>query len=151
MSTGQTPPASADQFFESTSINFEFLNLLGGASFGVSEIGACLEIVDQARDGSAKSAVAALLGMGRRLAAGGDQAAPAGHRVSASQAYIQAANYTFTAANLVDEAGESDQISRTWLQHQAWWDTGASMLDPPMERVSIPYEGTTLPRYLPGG
>jgi hypothetical protein len=148
MSTAQTPPASAARFFESASLNFEFLNLLGGAYYGVSEVGACLAIVDQARDGTAKSAVAALLGMGRRLAAVGEQAAASGQRVSASQAYMQAANYTFTAVNLIDEAGESDQFSPTWRQHQAWWDTGAALLDPPMERVSIPYEGTTLPGYL---
>jgi hypothetical protein len=148
MTTGQTPPASASQFFRDPALNFEFLNLLGGAYYGVSEVGACLEIADQAKDGTAKSAVAALLSMGRRMAGIAEQAAASGRRVSASQAYLQAANYAFTAGNLIDEAGESDQFSPMWVQHQAWWDAGAALLEPPMERVSIPYEGTTLPGYL---
>ena len=59
MSTAQTSPASAARFFENSSLNFEFLNLLGGAYYGVSEVGACLAIADQARDGTAKGAVAA--------------------------------------------------------------------------------------------
>src|SRR5262249_48120940 len=67
---------------------------------------------------------------------------------SASELYLQASNYIFAATDFVDRMGAPDRFKPTWLRHQALWDAGAALLNPPMEKVRIPYEGTTLPGYF---
>ena len=141
------PAHSAARFFQDDDFNFVFLTMLGGAYYQVADVGACLAIAAQIQDGDAASAVQAMTEAGERLAAIGDQAAAAGRRVSACQAYLQAANYTFTATYFLDRMGAPDRFAPTWLRHQALWDQGAALLDPPMEHVRIPYEGTTLPGF----
>ena len=144
----QATTQSAARFFQDDDFNFVFLTMLGGAYYGVADVGACLAIADQIQDGDAASAVQAMTAAGERLAAIADQAAAAGRRVSACQAYLQAANYTFGATYFIDRMGAPDRFAPIWLRHQALWDQGAALLDPPMEHVRIPYEGTTLPGFL---
>ncbi|HEY7061553.1 MAG TPA: hypothetical protein VII06_08745 [Chloroflexota bacterium] len=144
----QTTPHSAARFFQDEDFNFVFHNMLGGAFYGVADVGACLAIADQITDGDAASAVQAMTAAGDRLAAIADQAAAAGHRVSARDAYLQAANYTFSASYFVDGMGAPERFGPLWLRTQALWDQGAALLDPPLEHVRIAYEGTTLPGYF---
>ncbi|HLH26090.1 MAG TPA: hypothetical protein VK066_26535 [Chloroflexota bacterium] len=144
----QMTPRSAAHFFQDEDFDFVFLGVLGGAYYQVADVGTCLAIADQIRDGDAASAVQAMTAAGDRLAAIADEAAAAGRRVSARQAYQQAANYTFAATYFVDRMGAPERFAPTWLRHQQLWDQGAALLEPPVERVRIPYEGTTLPGFF---
>ena len=138
------PARSAARFFQDEEFNFLFHNMLGGAYYGVADVGTCLAIADQITDGDGASAFQALTAAGDWFAAVGDQAAAAGRRVSARQAYLQAANYTFPATFFADGMGPPERFAPTWLRQQALWDQAAALFDPPMEHVQIPYEGTTL-------
>src|SRR6476619_846675 len=100
----QSAPRSAARYFRDFDLNFEFLMMLGGAYYHLADVGTCLAIADQITyDGDAAAAVRALTAAGERLGAEGDEALAAGRRVSAREAYLQAANYTFAATNFVDE------------------------------------------------
>jgi len=147
-SPDQTAPRSAARFFQDDDFNFVFHNMLGGAFYGVADVGACLAIADQITDGDSASAVQAMTAAGDRLAASADRAAAAGRRVSARDAYLQAANYTFTASYFVDGMGAPERFGPIWLRHQALWDQGTALLDPPVEHVQIAYEGTSLPGFF---
>ncbi len=148
MQQDQATRPSAARFFQDDDFNYVFLTMLGGAYYRAADVGACLAIADQIRDGDAASAVHAMTVAGGHLAATGDEAAAAGRRLSACHAYLQAANYTFAATYFIDRMGAPDRFAPVWLRHQALWDQGAALLDPPMEHVRIPYEGTTLPGFL---
>jgi hypothetical protein len=139
---------SRAKFFEDDDLNFVFLIVLGGAYDRVADVGACLAIADQIEDGDAASAYAAFAAAGERLAGIAEDAAAAGRRISAREAYLQAANYIFAATYFADAMGASERFAPTWLRHQALWNAGASLLEPPMEQVRIPYEDTTLPGYF---
>ncbi len=145
----QSPPRSAARFFRDFGINFEFLNMFGGAYNHLADVGTCLAIADQVGyDGDAAAFVAATTAAGDRQAAIGDEALAAGRRTSAREAYLQAANYTFAATMFVDEMGASDRFAPLWLRQQALFEQASALLDPPGELVRIPYEGTTLPGYF---
>jgi hypothetical protein len=139
---------SRASFFEDDEINFVFLIALGGAYDRVADAGACLAIAGQIEDGNGRSAHAAFAAAGARLAAIADEAARGGRRISAREAYMQAANYTSAATYFTDRMGEPERFAPTWLCHQELWDKSAALLDPPMEHLAIPYEGTTLPGYF---
>jgi hypothetical protein len=149
---GETMPeaakGSASNFFRDELTNVTFLIALGGAYYRAADVGTCLAIADQIKDGDPSSVFEALSAAGARLEAIADEAATAGHRISARDIYIQAANYLACATYFADAMGAPERFAPTWLRHQALFDRGAALFDPAMERVRIPYEGTTLPGYL---
>jgi dienelactone hydrolase len=148
MASEQETRRSAASFFEDEEFNFVFNMMLGGAYYGLADVGVCLAIADQITDGDAASAVQAMTAAGDRYAAIADQALAAGHRVSARDAYLQAANYLFHASFFVDRMGAPERFGPIWLRHQALWDQGTALLDPPVEHVRIAYEGTSLPGFF---
>jgi hypothetical protein len=139
---------SSARFFEDDDLEFVFLIALGGAYDRVADVGACLAIADRIEDGDARSAHDAFAAAGARLAAIAAQSAAGGHRVSAREAWMQAANYVFASTYLIDRMGAPERFAPTWLEHQTLWNRGAALLDPPMEQMRIPYEGTTLPGFV---
>jgi hypothetical protein len=139
---------SSAAFFEDEATNFTFLIALGGAYYRAADVGTCLAIAARIEDGDPASAFEAFSNAGARLEAIADAAAAASHRVSAWEAYLQAANYFGSATYFADPMGAPERFAPAWLRHQALFDKAAAMLDPPMERVSISYEGTTLPGYF---
>src|SRR5215204_5267200 len=69
MQQAPAPARSAARFFQDEEFNFVFHNMLGGAYYGVAEVGTCLAIADQITDGDAASAFRAMTAAGDRFAA----------------------------------------------------------------------------------
>jgi len=82
----------------------------------------------------------------RKHAEIGDRAAAQGHKLTAGNAYIRAALYYHWATFLFVH----DQ--KQWLAGMEamgeCWRKAAPLVEPPMELVEIPFEGTKLPGYL---
>src|SRR5215203_1273019 len=148
MAVNRASMRSAARFFEGEEFNFIFNMMLGGAYYGLADAGACLAIGDQITDGDAASAVEAMTAAGDRYAAIADQALAGGHRISARDAYLQAANYAFHASFFVDGMGAPERFAPIWLRHHALWDQATALLDPPVEHIRITYEGTSLPGFF---
>jgi dienelactone hydrolase len=136
------------EFFTDPSMNFVFLIVLGSAYRGLCDVGATLAIIDRVEDGNAASAYAELTGAGTRYRAIADAAHAAGNRVSACQAYLQSANYTFAATYFCDGMGAPEKMVPTWRTSRDALDAGFALFDPPVEHVAIPYEGTHLAGYF---
>lgn len=136
------------RLFEDQGLNYVFQTMLGGAYYQAADIGTCLAIADQIVDGDWPSALRALLVAGDRLSAVAETAAANGLRTSAREAYMQAANYIFSATYFVNPIGPSDAFDFNWLRHQELWDKAAALLDPPVDHLPFPYEKTTLPGYF---
>src|SRR5580704_6449817 len=136
------------RFFEDPEINYVFQVMLGGAYYRTADIGACLAIADQIVDGDRSSALRALLVAGDRLSAIAEASATNGLQSSAREAYMQAANYIFSATYFVNPNGPPDAFAFNWQRHQELWDKAAALLDPPVDYLPFPYEKTTLPGYF---
>ena len=138
--TPQPKLRKASHFFEDPDINYVFQGMLGGAYYRAADIGICLAIADQIVDGDRPSALRALLVAGDRLSALAEAAAGNGLRTSAREAYMQAANYIFSATYFVNPIGPQDAFAFNWLRHQELWDKAAMLLDPPVDYLPFPYE-----------
>jgi hypothetical protein len=138
----------ASHFFDDPDINDVFQRMLGAAYYRAADIGACLTIADQIIDGDRPSALRALLSAGDRLSAIAETSARNRLRVSAREAYMQAANYIFASTYFTNPAAAPDAFAFNWLRHQDLWDKAAALRDPPVDYLPFPYEGTTLPGYL---
>jgi dienelactone hydrolase len=85
-------------------------------------------------------------GLADELAADADAASTAGHAWTAGQLYARATNYLCQAERMqsAKAAGRADTYRRVLdLQQRAM-----TCKDPRLSRVTIPYEGTTLPAYF---
>jgi 2,6-dihydroxypseudooxynicotine hydrolase len=82
----------------------------------------------------------------RRHAALGEQALAAGHRLSAGAAYLRAALYYHWATFLF--VHDLHQWRAGMEAMGECWRKAAPLVDPPMELMEIPFEGTLLPAYL---
>jgi alpha-beta hydrolase superfamily lysophospholipase len=138
----------ASLFFQDQDMNYVFQEILGGAYYRAADIGACLAIADQIVDGDRPSALRALLVAGDRLSTTAATSAANGCRISAREAYMQAANYIFHATHFVNPIAAPDAFAFDWVRHQELWDKAAALLEPPADYLPFPYEKTTLPGYF---
>jgi cephalosporin-C deacetylase-like acetyl esterase len=66
------------------------------------------------------------------------------HPVSAREAWLTAASYFSAALHFGDGTDNPDQMLPTFQQYLDSWTAAATLFDPPIERIEIPYEGTHL-------
>ncbi len=76
----------------------------------------------------------------------GDEAAAGGHMITAGAAYVRASQFYHWASFLF--AHEPDQFRRALEGAEASLAKAGPLVDPPMELVRIPFEGTEMRGYL---
>jgi Prolyl oligopeptidase family len=126
--------------------DFEFMTeiTLGAASYRAAEAGEVLATADRIKDGDYASWVAEWEATADRVRDMARVSADAGHRVSARDAYLRASTYYFNAAFFVVGTGNDDRLPELWRTHRDCFARTAALFEPPVQRVQIPYDGTTL-------
>jgi hypothetical protein len=108
-----------------------------------------LSTADRVVNGDAGSWCGEWIATGERVATIAEESAKSGHEVSARAGYLRAATYYAMALSSVDGTKDPAALLRsTFAEHRRCFDAYTELLDPPAERVEIPYEGTTMPGYL---
>jgi hypothetical protein len=139
----------ARRFFDHEQFNFEFQLALGGVSYGCGDVGEMFATADRILDGNADSWCLEWNGTAERLAATADACAKSDHQVSARAGYLRAASYYALALSAVDGTSDPAGLLRpTFAEHRRCFEAYLALLDPPAERVEIPYESMSLPGYL---
>src|SRR5690606_34574367 len=135
------------RFSKDADHDFEIRTVLGGAASGAADVGEVLAAVaDVGTDH--RTWFRAWDALGDRVAATGEACAARGHRVSAASAYLRASAYLAVAVNAVAGLDDDAVLVPTFRKHRAAWDRWVDLVDLDVERVALPYEGTTLPRYF---
>jgi dienelactone hydrolase len=136
-------------FFTDPGFEFETRGVLGNVHYGCGDVGEVLATVAAITDGDDSSWVAQWQALARRVEAIAPDAQTRGHKVSARNAYLRAAVYYAAALTAIDGVeGGADLLGPVFTAHRRCFDAHVSLLDPPAEKVAIPYEGGTLPGYL---
>lgn len=138
------------RFNENEQFNYEILLALGSAWQQGADVGEVLAAASAVADGGDGetwlSTWAALAHTTREQA---EKCAAHGRRVSARDGFLRAAGYFGTALVAVDACADPDaRLRELFTEHRDCFDRYATALDPPAERVAIPYEGVSLPGYL---
>jgi hypothetical protein len=134
-------------FYES-SWDFSIRTLLGKATRGGADIGEVFATIAPIRPKDYEGWFAAWVALGERIAAIAESSAAHGHRVSAARAYLRAANYFAVAVNGIDGLDSDEQLLPTFHAHRAAWEGFVANTRWPVERVDIPYEGTSMPGWI---
>ncbi|MFO1414517.1 MAG: alpha/beta fold hydrolase [Burkholderiales bacterium] len=125
---------------------------LAHALFGGADLGECITTMQRVPAGDMVAWQVQWQATAERVAALGDAAAARGHRVSAREAWLRAANY-FRTAYLFAYGNPVPAIARDLLAREtAVFAKAAAALEPALVPLEIPYAGTTLPAcFCPAG
>ncbi|MBL1079017.1 alpha/beta fold hydrolase [Nocardia sp. 2] len=135
--------------FDDESFSFETLRAAGFACYGGAELGEVVSTASRITDDDETSWLREWEATARRVHAIGAECAAAGRRVSAREALLRASNYYRTAEFYLRDDPANDPRARELSQlSRETFAQAAELMDRPVRRVEIPYEGTTLPGYL---
>jgi Prolyl oligopeptidase family len=146
--------------FGNDDFQFGLENALGCAYRQASDVGEVLATAERIKDGDDDAWVREWTATAGACWASAQEAEAAEHRVTATSFYRRAATYYATAlyriAGAADSDGDGDRnggvkTSRQldlWRRQRACWEKVVDLQPVPGERVTIPYEDTTLPAYL---
>ncbi|MDR5698561.1 alpha/beta hydrolase family protein [Agromyces aerolatus] len=141
-------PAFAGAFAASPDFDYEVRGAVGATVGGGGDVGEILAAVRDVKAKDHEGWFAAWRGLGERVLAQADASAGRGHAVSAASAYLRAACYLGRAVNAVASLPSEDELLPTFRAHHAAWERYVDHVAIPVERLEIPYEGTTLPGYF---
>jgi pimeloyl-ACP methyl ester carboxylesterase len=130
--------------FRDDEFNYQLIRALGVADYGGSTAGECLAVMAEITDGSPASWTRAFERLAQRVEAEGRRCLAAGRRVSGRDHLLRASTYYRTAEYYGGGADGGDAGARS----QACFLEAAALLDPPVERLDVPFDGGSLPGYL---
>ena len=122
--------------------------VLGFGPYGGGDVGEVQAIALAVKDGDDSSYLDAFVTYARRRIDEGDAAAANGHRVSAHDCYLRAAALLGMAYHPLYGRPVDPRLADTFHLQMDTFDRAMTLLDPPGEKLEIPYEGTTLPAYF---
>jgi hypothetical protein len=137
-------PRGPQYFFQDEIFENIFLTSLGRAYHSGGDVGKVLYLTRQVKDGDFESAFDAFKQAGDEARALAEESTAGGHRESARQAYLWAQNFYDSSTYFLDGSDDPSRFLPTWQALYDCWLKSLPLFDPPIEPVSIPYEGTTL-------
>ncbi|MEU9100589.1 alpha/beta hydrolase [Streptomyces sp. NPDC048361] len=140
---------TARRQFDDESFSFETLRAAGFTAYQGADLGEILATARAIEDGDEPSWHRSWKATAERVAAIGEQALVAGHRVSAREALLRASNYYRTAEFYLRYTPATDpEVTLLSTASRRTFAAAVTLFDTPVETVAIPYEDTTLPGYL---
>src|ERR1700684_2283193 len=136
-------------FFKDSAMQFATENALGEAYYHATDVGEVLATIARVPNGDATAWVTAWSATAGRRAGLAREAESSGHSRSAAARWLRAASYYSQACDMADATGTFTEL---WEQHREAWDRFVDLTtaigDTVIERITVPYEDTTLPGYV---
>jgi len=132
--------------FRDDEFNYQLIRAIGLADYGGSTVGECLAVVAGITDGSPTSWTRAFEQLAQRVEEDGRACLAAGMEVSGRDHLLRASTYYRTAEYYA--GGASGGADAAGARSQACFSDAAAVLDPPVERLDVPFDGGSLPGYL---
>lgn len=132
--------------FRDPEFDYQLLRAMGTSDYGGSTVGECLAAAGMITDGDTGSWVRAFSQLAGRVEDRARACEEAGHLVSARDHFLRASTYHRTA----EYYAEADPVAlaESGRRSRACFESAAALFDPPIESLSIAFEGGFLPGYL---
>jgi hypothetical protein len=134
-------------YFDDAAFDGQLQRSVGKSDSGMANVGECLAIAGQITPGGRDSWYQAWSGFAAHLVGQADEAAKAGHRVSARGAYLRAAEYFRQAFFFHRENLDGDELRTAYASSVRAFRSALDHLDYPGRAVSGPVSGYL---FLPG-
>jgi pimeloyl-ACP methyl ester carboxylesterase len=132
--------------FRDPEFDYQLLRAMGTADYGGSTVGECLAAAGMITDGDTGSWVSVFCALAARVEQRARDCLDAGHSVSARDHFLRASTYHRTA----EYYAEADPVvlAECGRASSACFEAAATLFDPPVEPLSIPFDEGFLPGYL---
>jgi alpha-beta hydrolase superfamily lysophospholipase len=135
--------------FFSDPVHDEFASLiLGFAPYGGGDVGEVQALSLQVKEGDDDSFFDAFVGLARRRIEEGDVASAKGHSASAYDCWLRAACLLGMAYHPLYGTPVDPRLVDALHLQMGTFDRAMALLDPPGQKLDIPYQDTTLPGYF---
>jgi len=143
------PPGPSNPLFpDDAEFWYETLRMFGADEYGASSFGEVLAISQQIKAGDYDSWYDAWNAAGDRLAGEADGQLARGHKISARDNYLRAANNYRSSEFFLHAKPKDPRVVRAYSRQIETYKAAAGLFDVPIEPVEIPYEATSLPGYF---
>jgi pimeloyl-ACP methyl ester carboxylesterase len=132
--------------FDNEDMDFNLMWVLGQASTGGAELGECMRVASQIKDGDPESWVAEWAKAGQRLEAQAQAAERAQHLVSAREAYLRALSYYHIGT--LSARPQDKRLAENWRNGTSCFQKAAALMDPPIEVIEVPFQPFPLHGYF---
>ena len=134
---------------EDQAYSFEALRAAGSAPYGGADLGEVIATGRAIRRGDDESWLREWRATAQRVHALADACLKAGHRVSAREGYLRASNYYRTAEffRRKNPSGDEEVLALSRLSRETFV-RATELMERPVRRINVPYEGALLPGYL---
>jgi pimeloyl-ACP methyl ester carboxylesterase len=116
--------------------------------YGGADLGECFAALELSKNGSDEVWFESWHKMAARLEAVGDDCLSKNHLVSAKEAYLRAVTYYQIAYFPLFGSPIDPRLIETFEKESGAFKKAASLFDPPIEILEIPFESSTLPAYF---
>lgn len=137
---------SSTRTFSDGYFDYNFAKFLGLATYSGAEIAECFETAARIKDGDVESWIEAWTATARRVEAYAENAIKGGHKVSAKEAWLRAT--TYYQAAFFFTLDQDPRKAQLYEKHTGCFQSAGKLFDPPLEVLSIPYEGKSLFGYF---
>lgn len=135
--------------FRDDEFDYQLIRTLGLADYGGSTVGECLSAAAAIVDGSPKSWAEEFGRLAERVEARGRASLAAGHALSGRDHLLRASTYYRTAEYYSE--GTTTTPAQIGTRSERCFADAATLLDPPVHRLEVPFAGGLLPGYLANG
>ncbi len=136
------------RFYQDDGMNFAVLISLGFAYANITDVGETLATIERIPEGDAEAWVTEWTKTADHLVKRADDTLAGGHTVSGRTTLLRASTYYDHASAQSPGSKDPSRYTSLWEQHRKCWDRAVEIFETPVEKVQIPYEGTTLEGYL---
>src|SRR5215510_8704420 len=132
------------RFYDDEGMNFAVLISLGFAYANITDVGETLATIERIPEGDIEAWVTEWTKTAHRLVKQADASLEDRHIVSARTKLLRASTYFDHASSQAPGSKDPSRYTSLWEQHRKCWDRAVEIFECPVEKVQIPYEGTTL-------
>jgi pimeloyl-ACP methyl ester carboxylesterase len=136
------------RFYEDDGMNFAVLISLGSAYANITDAGETLATIERIPEGDTEAWVTEWTKTADRLVKQANESLQGGHTVSARTKLLRASTYYDHASAQSPGTQDATRYTKLWEKHRKCWDRAVDLFESPVEKVQIPYEGTTLEGYF---
>jgi len=139
---------SVNGFFADPGFDFVTRSMMGYAAQGVMDVGLVFATIARVEDGDADSWYAAWRATAEKLHAQAKASFSSRHLESAKRLFLGASEAYAQAIAFADGQGDASTFAPTFALQSQCWEAFIDASAGRAERVSVPYEGGTLPGFL---
>lgn len=133
-------------YFDNEDMDFNLTWVMGSSSGGGAEVGECIAVAAQIKDGDPESWVAEWTKAGQRLETQANAAEQAHHSLSAREAYLRA--FSYYQASVFCARPQDQRLAENWRRGTSCFQKAAALFDPPMIPIEVPFQPVPLHGYF---